>query len=105
MASTSNNHNNGDPTANHDGTNGASSNHIGGENQVLGQLPLVHMLLNIMQRQEQTQERQTDILEQLVQSEKGNNSHGGGQAGILREFLQLKPSTLLGSANPLEAED
>ena len=61
--------NNGTSIANNGETSGASLETVGAANQILGQPPLVHMLLGILQRQEHTQGRQTDILEQLVQSE------------------------------------
>ena len=97
--------NNGTSIANNGETSGASLETVGAANQILGQPPLVHMLLGILQRQEHTQGRQTDILEQLVQSERGNNAQGVGQGGLLREFLQIKPPAFSGSTNPLHAED
>lgn len=89
----------------HGDTTGASSDAQEVGNQVLGQQPLAQLLLRILQSQEQTQERQTDILQQLVQAAKGNDAQGRAQGGLLREFLQLKPSIFSGSANPIDAED
>jgi TolA-binding protein len=65
---------------------------------------LVQLLIRLFQSQEQTQERQTDILQQLVQSEEGNDAQGKAQGG-LRKFLRLRPSVFSGSANPFDAED
>ena len=64
------------------------------------------LLINILQRQEQTQMKQTEILEYIVQqSTKGKESFDGGKQGALREFRRLKPPVFQGSANPIEAED
>ena len=87
-----------------------STTHAGGsggsQRTAEDQLPPSNLLLEILNRQEQTQMRQTVILEQLVQqSPRGENSHEGGTQDSLRQFMRLKPPAFLGSANPMDADD
>ncbi|XP_037474324.1 uncharacterized protein LOC119350746 [Triticum dicoccoides] len=87
------------------GSNGTSrdGNNSGNTNarllvQELGdQSVLANLLTNILGRQQETQQRQMDILERVVK----NDSH---QSGV-GEFQKLKPPSFSGTANPLEAED
>ena len=87
------------------GSNGTSrdGNNSGNTNagllvQELGdQSVLANLLTNILGRQQETQQRQMDILERVVK----NDSHRSG----VGEFQKLKPPSFSGTANPLEAED
>ncbi|WVZ70158.1 hypothetical protein U9M48_018846 [Paspalum notatum var. saurae] len=65
---------------------------------------VTNMLLNILNHQEQTQRRQTTILEQLMQQPPRGENQGEGKE-ILRAFLRLQPPAFAGTSNPLEAED
>jgi hypothetical protein len=61
------------------------------------QSALTNLLTNILGRQQETQQRQMDILERVMK----NDSRRSG----LGEFQKLKPPSFSGTANPLEAED
>src|SRR4051812_46180310 len=94
------NHDHGDFSTTHAGGSGGS------QRTAEDQLPPSNLLLEILNRQEQTQMRQTVILEQLVQQPpRGENSHEGGTQDSLRQFLRLKPPAFLGSANTMDADD
>ncbi|XP_051185352.2 uncharacterized protein [Lolium perenne] len=62
-----------------------------------GQDHLAHLLADIIEKQERTQQRQMQIVEHIVRSD--------GKRNRLGDFQKLKPPTFLGTSNPLEAED
>ena len=88
---------NGSNGTSHDGNNSGNTN-AGLLVQELGdQSVLANLLTNILGRQQETQQRQMDILERVVK----NDSNRSG----LGEFQKLKPPSFSGTANPLEGED
>nr|AAL79340.1 Putative 22 kDa kafirin cluster; Ty3-Gypsy type [Oryza sativa]AAM48279.1 Putative 22 kDa kafirin cluster; Ty3-Gypsy type [Oryza sativa Japonica Group]AAP53268.1 retrotransposon protein, putative, Ty3-gypsy subclass [Oryza sativa Japonica Group] len=59
--------------------------------------PWANLLANILGKQQETQQRQMEILERITKSDANRNGLG--------EFQKLKPPTFSGTANPLEAEE
>lgn len=91
-------------------SNGFSSNNVASGSESTGDAEqgepqVTNMLLNILHRQEQTQRRQTEIIDQLMQQPPRGEPKEKGKADFLRAFFRLQPPIFASTANPLEAED
>lgn len=64
---------------------------------VVGQDQLAHLLTGIFENQEQTQQRQMQIIEHIAKID--------GTRNRLGDFQKLKPPSFMGTSDPLEAED
>lgn len=78
--------------------NGTSNSYSGDVvRNVDGQDHLTHLLADIIEKQEITQQRQIQIVEHIARSD--------GKRNRLGDFQKLRPPTFLGTSNPLETED